>query len=249
MENSKSQNQGPVSGVISVLLRLCSALGILVIVVVVIALLFPAVNGGSSPKRITCSNNLKLLSIAVHEYYEEHGRFPPAYLLDEYGVPAHSWRVLILPYLEQTELYKQYDFGEPWNSPRNIQLVNQMPQAYYCPMDEEDTPSGYTHYVAVVGEATSWPLETGLAFTDIMDGTSNTILFVESNNAVPWTAPRDEDFDAFVASWSEDNPFRHPGGREVSLCDASVRFISNTLPRETLRALLTASGGEEVGNY
>ncbi|MBC8354060.1 MAG: DUF1559 domain-containing protein [Planctomycetes bacterium] len=194
--NSQSQEQGPAWNRGTVLFYLCIVFGI----GLAVALLMPSVNGRCAPKRMMCSNNLKLLSLAMHYYHEEHGSFPPAYLPDKYGNPTHSWRVLILPYLEQTELYKQYDFGEPWNSPKNIQLVEQMPKAYHCPMDKENTPSGYTHYVAVVGESTTWPNERGLAFKEIMDGSSNTVLLMESNNAVPWTGPRDEDFGAFIAS-------------------------------------------------
>ena len=79
-----------------------------------------------------CKMNLKLLAIALHNYHDTYGAFPPAYVADASGKPMHSWRVLILPHMEQLALYERYNFNEPWDGPNNILLANEMPDIFRC---------------------------------------------------------------------------------------------------------------------
>ena len=88
-----------------------------------IALLLPAVQSArEAARRAQCSNNLKQIGLAFHNYHDSYGCLPPAYIPDGNGQPMHSWRVLILPFVEQSPLYDQYDFDEPWNGPNNSKL-------------------------------------------------------------------------------------------------------------------------------
>ena len=86
-------------------------------------------------------------------YESANGRFPPAYVADEKGRPMHSWRVLILPYLGEEELYKQYNMKDPWDSPHNRALASRMPKVYRCPRADSQSPvdASATSYLMLVG--------------------------------------------------------------------------------------------------
>ncbi|MFH1269123.1 MAG: DUF1559 domain-containing protein [Planctomycetota bacterium] len=107
---------------------------------------------GRAATRTQCSNNLRQIGIAMLNYHDTYGSYPPAYIPDEKGQPKHSWRVLLLPFLEQQTLYDQYDFDRPWDSPENAALGNLMPEAYRCP---SDTLSAFseTSFAMIVGPA------------------------------------------------------------------------------------------------
>ena len=105
----------------------------------------------------------------------------------------HSWRVLLLPYMEQTAFYNRYKFNEPWNGPNNITLLNSMPSTFACP-SRFSQPTNLTSYVAVTGPGTMFPGTESTKFDDVTDGTSNTLMILEVSNAnIPWTAPVDLD--------------------------------------------------------
>ena len=94
--------------------------------------------------------------LALHNYHSEYNALPPAYVADANGKPMHSWRVLILPYMEQSALYNRYKFNEPWNGPNNITLLNSMPSIFACP-SRFSNPTNLTSYVAVTGPGTMFP--------------------------------------------------------------------------------------------
>src|SRR5262245_46261269 len=103
----------------------------------------------------------------------------------------HSWRVLLLPYIEQNDLYKEYRFDEPWNGPNNRKLASRMPPTYFL-HGEERPGNTTTNYLAVVGAETVWQGATGVSMDAVKDGTSSTILIVENKGAgVHWMEPRD----------------------------------------------------------
>ncbi len=197
-----------------------------------------------------CTCHGKVLGLALQNYHDEHGTFPPAYIADADGKPMHSWRVLILPYLEEQELYAKYRFDQPWNGPHNRELAkrHQLSQ-YVCPA--ADGTSGETSYVAVVGPETMWPGAKGKHIDDIRDGTSKTIAIIETaNSGIHWMEPRDLTLDeALRGVNSAKRPCissHHPSGANVIWGDAHVSFLPNGLPPETLRELLTASGREHA---
>ncbi|HUY88551.1 MAG TPA: DUF1559 domain-containing protein [Pirellulales bacterium] len=103
-----------------------------------------------------CAGQLHKIWVGMDNYFNEYSEYPPAVVRDKNGKPMHSWRVLLLPYLGQREeeLYKEYDFNEPWNGPNNRELAEAMPLVYGCPCDPEAFISSHTSYLAVLDGAT-----------------------------------------------------------------------------------------------
>src|SRR5262245_18129478 len=128
-------------------LRALVAVGILGLLVL---LLLPLSRGGSreAARRMQCSNHLKQIGLALQNYHDVYGSLPPAYIADANGKPLHSWRVLILPFLGERNLYEAYQFDEPWNGPSNSKLAEQVPACYRCPSRSGKQPKLETSYVA-----------------------------------------------------------------------------------------------------
>ena len=216
---------------------------------VLVALLLPAVQAArEAARRMQSVNNLKQLAIAMHNYHDTHGRFPPRAKLGPDGKPLLSWRVLILPYVEGQTLYDQFHLDEPWDSAHNRQLVQRMPEVYRSP-NNADAKDGKTNYLAPVGAGTIFSDPRGMRMAEIRDGMSNTVMLVEADNdrAVEWTRPDDLAVD-------ERRPLQglgqlRPGGFNAALADGSVRFVSNAVDPAVWRALLTAAGGEPAGEF
>lgn len=210
---------------------------------------------GFAPRtRTVCKNNLKQIGLALHNYYDQYFCFPPAYVLGPGGKPWHSWRVLILPFLEEAELAKAYRFDEPWNGPNNSQLLERCPEVFRCPSAKGKIPPTTTNYVAVVGTETVWPGASPVSIGEITDGTSNTVLVVEVRDAgIAWLAPDDLSLEEalvnrFNLAGRRPSSY-HEGGLNALMGDGTVRFIKLDLNREIWQALLTRNGGEEVGDF
>ncbi|MBC8355504.1 MAG: DUF1559 domain-containing protein [Planctomycetes bacterium] len=231
--------------------KLFDMIGLLASLVVGIALLLPAIQSPRGPHhRMECSNRLKQVAFAIHHYHDTYKTFPPAYISDFHGPALHSWRVLLMPFVEQQSLSANYDFNSAWNHETNLPLADICPATYRCPMS--DAPASDTNHLAVVGGETVWPGNGPTEFRDIIDGSSNTIVIVESHESrIKWTEPRDLTFDTMEWQINGEAPLsqissKHPGGVNVALADGSVRFISETMDPEFLRALITAQGGEAI---
>jgi prepilin-type processing-associated H-X9-DG protein len=214
-----------------------------------IGLLLPAVQASrEAARRTQCANNLKQIALAMHNYHDVHGRFPPAYTTDAEGKPLHSWRVLILPYLGYDSLYRQIRLDEPWDSPANRPFHSQMPKEFSCPSGPIE--QGLTDYVAVVGQEAIFQGANGTRIADITDGTANTILVVEAHGSnINWMEPKDLDFanmDFAVGGTSLQT--MHPTAMNAAFADGSVKQLNKALPTTTVRAMITRSGGEVV-NY
>lgn len=185
-------------------------------------------------------NNMKQIALAMHNYHAVHRKFPPA----QPSGSQLSWRVHILPYLEEQPLYQQFKLDEPWDSPHNMQLIPMMPQVFSSP---SGNPDGKTRFLSFSG-AGSFMGANGVGGTgirNITDGTSNTLMFVEAgaDKAVTWTKPEDLPFDPA-------NPLAALGQLANgvflgALCDGSVRTFQNIDPM-TLKALITIGGAELV---
>jgi hypothetical protein len=220
-----------------------------------IGCLLPAVPRSRTPSaRSMCNNNLKMIGLGLQIYADVYGCFPPAYVADQQGRPMHSWRVLILPYVEEKALYAQYDFNEPWDGPHNRLLASKMPRWYHC---TKDGPTGgtVTSYVAITGPETLLGDGTFTSFADIKDGTSTTLAVVEiAGSGINWMEPRDLPFAALAQGI---NPAKasgisscHPGGALVVFGDGHTDFLQQTMPIADLKALATKAGGEIVsGDY
>jgi len=238
----------------------------LIVGFIVIVLLWPHVRTPrEAVRRSQCVNNLKQIALALLNYENQHGCFPPAYVPGPDGKPWHSWRVLILPYLEEQALYAKYRFDEPWNGPNNRKVAASIrtPGVYVCPTSGDwQSRGGNTSYFAVVGPKTAWPEARQRRIHDIGDGAGNTILVMEVHGlGVNWMEPKDLDFDRIAGQTQpgEDpiGTLPHPRGRSffyivdggvvnVAFADGHVQAIPWGLPGKTLAPLLTVDGGEAV---
>ncbi len=187
--------------------------------------------------------------MAVANYHETYGCFPPAYVADRDGRPMHSWRVLILPFLDQKPLYDAYNFAEPWDGPNNRKLADQIGQIYL--RSGLDSSHGQaTSFVAVVGPETSWPGARALTDKDIGDGRKTTLMVVEVPDGLfRWMEPRDLEFDR-MSFRINDGTGRGLGSRlggvRVAFADGGVRTLGDDFDPVRLRAMLTANGGEKL---
>lgn len=215
---------------------LCGVIGVL------LHLLFPSVGSQRPARRAICSNNLKSIAAALHMYHDRYGVFPPAHTVDRLGKPLHSWRTLILPYLDEKPLYEQVKLDEPWNSPHNKRVAEHNLLIYTCPA----TARGIS-YLAVTTTGSVFEGTTSRSTTDISDGTSNTIAVIEvTNGPSNWMQPVDFDDLELQRFLANGPPSNHTGGLNVALVDGSVRYLDTTVTRQRLRALLTRSGGEYI---
>jgi hypothetical protein len=195
-----------------------------------------------SATRAQSVNNLKQIALAMHNYHSTYNHFPPQAIYSKDGKPLLSWRVLLLPYLEQDGVYKQFKLDEAWDSPHNKALLAQMPKVYADPNVHTTQP--LTVYQAFVGPGAFFEGKKGLSISDFTDGTSNTLMVVEAANPVPWTSPDDLPYDPA-------KPLPKLGGHSekgfaAALCDGSVRVFKQSIKEATLRALITRNGGEVV---
>jgi Protein of unknown function (DUF1559) len=183
--------------------------------------------------------------LAVANYHDANGHYPAPYPTDAAGAPTQSWRLSILPYIEQEALLKEYVKSEAWNGPANSQLAARMPKIYA--MHGDYRPGTTTaNYLAIVGTETVWAPNKKVASKDIKDGHSNTLLIVENRGLkVHWMEPRDLDFDTM--DWTIDSPrgisskYDSPG---AVFLDGSVRRLSKKLSPEAVRAMATIAAGD-----
>jgi hypothetical protein len=185
--------------------------------------------------------------LAVANYLDSHGHYPPAWIADENGKPLLRWRVLILPYLDEQTLFEQFDLTEPWDGPNNSKLLDQMPQTYRLHTIKDEHKSA-SNYVAVVGENTLWQGAEPRDQEFVSDGTSNTLMVAEYvGHVIPWTKPEDlllDEIDLAVDSEKGICSILTPPA--FATVNGVVRFLPTDTSPESVRALLTASGGEEL---
>jgi hypothetical protein len=191
-------------------------------------------------------NSLKQIGLAMHNYHDSYAHFPTAAGRDKAGKPLLSWRVHLLPYLEQDALYREFKLDEPWDSDHNKKLIARMPKVYQG-RNPKLTEAGKTPFLVPVGPGTLFGDDKKpLRFADITDGTSNTILAVEADDerAVVWTKP--DDFT--VDPKDPRKGLARPGqdGFLALMADGSPHYFLATIDPRTLTALFTPAGGEVV---
>jgi len=234
----------------------------------------PFAKARAAARRAASTNNLKQFALACHNFHDAYGSFPPAAVIGPDGKPWHSWRVLLLPFLGGTEeeaIYKQYDFSQPWDSPRNLALTRKMPNVFRDPV-REGPPDTFTDYAAITGidaifqpglvtmkSADDFPacLTAGkkASLASVTDGTSNTIMFatVDPARKIPWTKPEDIVLDDAFPGIGKPAGIgaAHPvaDGHHTALvafADGSVQAIADSVATDTLRKFLTRAGGEVI---
>jgi hypothetical protein len=170
----------------------------------------------------------------MHGYHDQHRRLPPAAVCGEDGKPLLSWRVLLLPFLEQKELYDRFHLNEPWDSPHNLGLFAEIPRVFR-PYDGSSPPEpNTTFYQVFVGKRTAFEEGVVLRLEDLRGGTSNTFLVVEAGTAVPWTKPED-------IRYAEDQPVPKLGGMfndsfRVAFADCHIDSFPQDVSKASLRA-------------
>jgi hypothetical protein len=197
----------------------------------------------SAAARAQSQNNLRQIGLAAINYADTYqGRLPPQALFGKDGKPLLSWRVLILPFLEQAALYKEFHLDEPWDSEHNKKLLAKMPKVYA--ISGQKDPAA-THYQGFHGKGAFFEGKKGVLFpADFTDGTSNTLMIVEAARAVPWTKPEDLPYDP-------DKPLPKlgglfPGGFNGAMCDGSVRFFSAAIKPATLHLVIQRNDGQPL---
>ncbi len=199
--------------------------------------------------RINSVNNLKQMGLAAHNFHDTNGMLPFPGVAAQRGLgwkvtpnPKLSWRVAILPFIEQQNLYTEFHFDEPWDSEHNKKLIAKMPKIYAPPLGVE-APAGHTFYRAFTGPNTI--SATPLTLQGIPDGTSNTIMVVEAGEAVPWTKPDEFPNDPNKPLPKLGGHFK--GKMNVLIGDGSVRTLDlSKIDEKMIRAAITINGGEII---
>lgn len=211
---------------------------------VMVGLLLPAVQAArEAARRMSASNNMKQISLAFHNYAAAYN-YLPTDITDEDGKPLLSWRVAILPYIEEQALYEQFRLDEPWDSPHNKPLSEKLPAIYVNP--KVALQPGYTVFQVPVGEGLAFQKGAKSRFRDFLDGTSNTVMLFEASRdeAVIWSKPEEAEIDPKDPLSAMGD--YHVGGFHVGMTDGSVRFITNTIDIDLFNAMFTRAGGEAI---
>jgi prepilin-type processing-associated H-X9-DG protein len=225
--------------------------GCLLGVPIMLALLLPAVQAArEAARRSQCTNNVKQIVLSAQEYADTFKVFPPVFSTDADGKPMQSWRVTVLPFLESTPVYDQYQKDEAWDGPINSQLAGQMPPMYRCPSNVP-TAATNTDYAVIYGNGALFDINQPCPLASVRDGLSNTLMVVEASASnIHWMEPRDLDFSKMqcVINGPGGNEIssHHPGGAIVGFADGSARTISSSVSPAVLRALITRNGGEPM---
>ncbi len=195
------------------------------------------------------SFQLSRLADSLTDYARANGRFPPAAVYGKGGQPLLSWRVLLLPILEQEGkaergLFARFKLDEPWDGPHNLPLLREMPDAFALPRKYVEPEPGRTHFRAFVGKGAAFEGPEGVSLADFPDVRDQTFLVVEAAEAVPWTKPEELDF-------APGKPLPALGFAlqyffVAAMADGSVQRVDKGIPEASLRAVISRNGGEKL---
>jgi hypothetical protein len=199
------------------------------------AMLIPAIQKMRvAASQSQAANNLKMIGLAMHGYHDTMRKLPAQASHDKKDRPLLSWRVHLLPYLDHFDLYKEFKLDEPWDSEHNKKLIPKMPKVFLSPMSKLELASGKTTYLVPVGKELVFFGPKQMTLVGIADGTSNTILALDADDAlaVTWTAPEDykvDPKDAARGLFRKGTP-----GMQVVFADGSARNLSANTPSATM---------------
>ncbi|MCO6047179.1 DUF1559 domain-containing protein [Aeoliella sp. ICT_H6.2] len=241
--------------------ELASGCGLSVVACALLAsalLIQPVKSAREAARRSSCMGHLKQLSLALLNYNDAQGTLPPAVASLGTSGDTQSWRVLVMPYLESNHIFNAYNFNEPWNGPTNRKFTAGW--LFECPTHGIE---GATSYLAVVGPQCVWSDGPPRKVADITDDRSQTITLIDVGRSdIDWKEPRDLTFDeavelltapvdpqTFTGHYSEPSMWRKRSYfYNVAMVDTSIHSLRVPLDRSTAEALLTANGGETIGD-
>ena len=232
----------PKTGLKFYLIRL---LAIGAVIAVVIALMLPAVRHNPSAKRrAQCKINLRQIGLALNNYHDRYHAYPPAYTIDAHGKPLHSWRTLLLPYLDYRALYKKIDLAKAWDDPVNAEAFKTNVIAFHCP--SFDGPMNHTTYMAVVGSRSCFRSTQPRQLSEITDRHADTLMVIEvaSDKTVPWMAPVDAN-EQLILDFGPKTKLNHRETHALFV-DGTVRYLDADLEPAARRALISVDGNDSV---
>jgi hypothetical protein len=191
--------------------------------------------------RQTLENRIRQAAIGALNY-ESVNRELPAHAIysQDDTTPLLSWRVAILPFIGHQSLFDQFNLDESWDSENNLALLPLMPDVFAHP----ELANGLTSLLGVTGEGTVFPLRNqGTRLEGILDGSSNTLLFLQANadQAVEWTRPADLIYDELDPKLGTGELFAT--GTMIALADSSAHFLHDCIDPELMRNLILANDG------
>lgn len=194
-----------------------------------------------------CRLNLLSIGLALEHYRTTYGHYPPAYIPDENGKPMHSWRVLILPFLEEGELWGRYDFKEPWDGPNNSKLHDIIVPAYACPTNLNKMAT----YLAVVGPKSAWQGVKTRKLEELKGGDQKLIFLAEvADSGIHWMEPRDlnaEQMNLIVNGNDEQSiSSKHLSGANICYVGGEVIFLTNDFSESKLKQILISESDDEL---
>ncbi|MCA9034192.1 MAG: DUF1559 domain-containing protein [Planctomycetaceae bacterium] len=194
-------------------------------------------------RRARCCARMEQLLLAMDQYHVDYGSFPPACTVDREGRPLHSWRTLLLPYLNQSSLYHQIDLTRPWNAPENSRAFQTAMPLFQCPCAR--LGHNQSTYLVLNGPDCIFNADKTMQIRQITDGTANTIAIVDvpESMAIPWMQPVDLSPD-MLPSIKRMEDLSHSGGLIAGFACGKSHFIDSGIDDNTLRHLSTAAGGE-----
>lgn len=221
---------------------LLELLVVLCILAVLVAILLPLRRtAGPAARQSQCRNHLRNIAIGLHEYHEVYQAFPPAYTVDADGKPLHSWRTLLLPYLDQQSLYDKIDLTQPWDAPVNADAFQSAVYVYSCPAGKP--LDNRTTYLAIIAPHSALRPRASCGMADIRDEAGHTALVIEvdRDHAVPWMSPQDAD-EALLLSQDAKAKLSHPNGFHAVFADGSVKFLNAKMDSAGRRSMMTIDG-------
>ena len=233
---------------LKVLLPFLAPLGLLVLVVILFWPVQPM--AGESSRQVYCRNTLQQIGLALHNYHQQCHQFPYPYTVDKDGRPLHSWRVTLLPFLENNDLAHKLKQDEPWDSPHNRSLVDsdRAWEKFHCPSDEkEDETTRYeTSYVMVVDRHSGLRGSKNSHDIQTEDNSCDKIIVIEvCDSGIHWAEPRDLYLDEVSLHINDKHrkgiASNHVGGAFVLFGDGRVEFLNDSTDSKVLAKWLGLS--------